>query len=182
MDLPKVSVIVPVYHVEKYLEECIDSLISQTLNEIEMIFVDDGSPDSCPRILDVYARKDQRIQVIHQKNAGVAAARNAGFARAAGEYVIFYDSDDIIPENACEVLYKKARQTDADVVWGDAYVMYVGSWVRQTDFREPFVSDDRRFINDLIRTIMAPIYNPLKPIHSGFGGGVQRGTSWYAAV
>ncbi|MBQ6543111.1 MAG: glycosyltransferase family 2 protein, partial [Clostridia bacterium] len=85
MDI-KVSFIVPVYNVEKYLKDCVDSLLAQTLEEIEIILVDDGSPDSCPDICDEYAQKDERIKVIHKKNGGLAAARNSGMKQASGEY------------------------------------------------------------------------------------------------
>lgn len=89
-----ISIIVPVYKVEKYLRRCIQSIICQTYSNIEIILVDDGSPDRCPEICDEYASKDERIKVIHQENKGVSAARNAGLDAAKGEYVAFVDSDD----------------------------------------------------------------------------------------
>ena len=91
---PKVSIIVPIYRVEKYLSQCVDSLLCQTLEEIEIILVDDGSPDNCGRIADEYARQDSRVKVIHQENAGLSAARNTGIRAATGEYIGFVDSDD----------------------------------------------------------------------------------------
>ena len=92
--MAKVSIVVPVYKVEKYIENCIESLVSQTLREIEIILVDDGSPDKCGEICDVYAARDNRIKVLHKKNAGVSAARNDGLLQASGEYILFCDSDD----------------------------------------------------------------------------------------
>ena len=92
----KFSIVVPVYRVEKYLNECVDSLLSQSFPDFELILVDDGSPDACPDICDGYAEADKRVRVLHQKNAGVASARNAGLAVAGGEYVIFIDSDDYV--------------------------------------------------------------------------------------
>ena len=89
-----ISVIVPVYNVEKYLCQCVDSILGQTYRDLEVILVDDGSPDGCPRICDEYARKDGRVKVIHKKNGGLSDARNAGLEMAGGEYVIFVDSDD----------------------------------------------------------------------------------------
>ncbi len=91
---PKISCIVPVYNVEKYLHRCIDSILAQTFTDFELILVDDGSPDGCPAICDEYAEKDGRVRVIHQANAGVSAARNAGLDAARGEWITFVDSDD----------------------------------------------------------------------------------------
>ncbi|MDR0336523.1 MAG: glycosyltransferase, partial [Planctomycetaceae bacterium] len=100
--MPKVSIIIPVYNAEKYLRDCLDSVANQTLKDIEIICVDDGSPDSCPQILDEYAANDNRFKIIHQKNAGVAAARNAAYPFIKGEYTLFVDSDDIIELDLCE--------------------------------------------------------------------------------
>ena len=94
--MPKLSIIVPVYKVEQYLHKCIDSILSQTFTDFELILIDDGSPDRCGKICDEYAAKDDRIIVIHQKNQGVSAARNAGLDIARGEYIGFVDSDDWI--------------------------------------------------------------------------------------
>ena len=94
MKVPCVSVIIPVYKVEEYLERCIESVLGQTLDDLEIILVDDGSPDNCPRICDQYAEKDRRVSVIHKKNGGLASARNAGMKNASGEYIFFLDSDD----------------------------------------------------------------------------------------
>lgn len=97
---PKVSIVVPIYNVEKYLHRCVNSLIRQTLKDIEIILVDDGSPDNCPKICDEYKNKDIRVKVIHKKNAGLGLARNSGLDEAKGEYVVFVDSDDFIEESA----------------------------------------------------------------------------------
>lgn len=98
----KISIIVPVYKVEDYLEKCVDSLINQTYKGIEIILVDDGSPDACPGICDDFAQKDKRIKVIHKKNGGLSDARNVGLLDAEGEYVLFVDSDDYIDLDSCE--------------------------------------------------------------------------------
>ena len=100
----KVSIVVPVYKVEEYLDECMNSLINQTLKEIEIICVDDGSPDNCGKMLDEYAKYDDRITVVHQKNQGVSAARNAGINLAKGEYLTFVDPDDYVKLDTYEYL------------------------------------------------------------------------------
>ena len=93
--MPKISVIVPVYKAEKFLATCIESILNQTYGNLEIILVDDGSPDSCGKICEKYALSDSRVKVVHQKNAGVAAARNVGLDLAEGDYVTFVDSDEI---------------------------------------------------------------------------------------
>ncbi|EGT1679828.1 glycosyltransferase, partial [Campylobacter coli] len=112
---PLVSIIVPIYNVEKYLRQCLDSIITQTLKDIEIILVNDGSTDNCGVICDEYALKDKRIQVIHKTNAGLGAAYNTGLEMASGEYIGFVESDDWIEPNMYEELYAKAKETDVDV-------------------------------------------------------------------
>ena len=101
---PLISVIVPIYGVEKYLEQCLDSILNQTYRQLEIILIDDGSPDRCGEICDRYASQDSRIQVIHQSNQGLSAARNAGMDMATGEYISFIDSDDYIAPHFYEKL------------------------------------------------------------------------------
>jgi len=114
--MAKVSIIVPIYNVEKYLRQCLDSIIAQTLKDIEIILVDDGSPDNCPAICDEYAAKDARIRVIHKANAGYGAACNRGIAEAASDYIGFVESDDWIEPDMFEILYKHAVENNLDVV------------------------------------------------------------------
>ena len=116
MSQPKVSVIIPVYNAEEYLERCISSLQAQTLREIEMIFVDDASPDHSPEILDAAAKGDERIKVIHKANAGAGYARNSALEIAQGEYIGFVDADDFVDERMFEVLYAKAKEYSSDLV------------------------------------------------------------------
>jgi len=111
-----ISVIVPVYRVEKYLPACIDSILNQTFTDFELILVDDGSPDRCPEICDETAKRDARVRVIHQVNAGLSAARNAGIEAAHGAWLSFVDSDDYIAPHFCEKLYQTAQRTNADCV------------------------------------------------------------------
>lgn len=113
-----VSVIIPVFMVEKYLAKCIESVLNQTYRNIEIILVDDGSPDRCYKVCDMYAQRDSRIVVIHQENKGVSGARNTGILQAKGEFVLFVDGDDELYLDAVDVLMQKAREYDADVVSG----------------------------------------------------------------
>jgi len=112
---PKVSVIVPVYNVEKYLEKCLESLINQTLNEIEIIVVNDGSTDNSLNIIEKYAQKDYRIKIINQKNQGLSGARNSGFKLARGEYISFIDSDDWVDNDFLEKLYNSAISNNVSI-------------------------------------------------------------------
>lgn len=110
------SVIVPVYKVEEYLTKCLDSIINQTYKNLEIILVDDGSPDACPQICDEYAKKDKRIKVIHKQNGGVSSARNMGLDVAKGEFITFVDSDDWIDDTMYEKMMKKQAEEDLDLI------------------------------------------------------------------
>lgn len=129
---PKISVIVPVYNVEKYLNRCLQSLLNQTLTDIEIILVDDGSTDSSPCICDSYAQKNKNISVIHKKNEGLGMACNSGLALAKGEYIAFLDSDDWVDADMYMAMYIKAEKYHADMVFtglrrvtdtGESYLM-----------------------------------------------------------
>lgn len=109
-DSPSVSILVPIYKVEKYLSRCIDSVLAQDFTDWELILVDDGSPDRCPEICDEYAQKDERIRVVHKDNGGLPSARLAGFKEARGKYVAFLDSDDWLMPNAIGVLFAKIEE------------------------------------------------------------------------
>lgn len=117
MNNPKVSVIIPCYGVESFLARCVDSLLNQTLLDIELILVDDESPDRVPEMCDEYARKDKRVKVIHKKNAGLGYARNSGLEVATGEYVAFVDGDDFVELDMYQTLYEDAIKENADVVF-----------------------------------------------------------------
>lgn len=112
---PSVSVIVPIYNVEIYLKRCVDSILSQTLRDIEVILVDDGSPDNCGTICDDYAKKDTRVHVLHKENGGISDARNLGLKYAKGEYVCFIDSDDFIDEDMLNTLYRLVEENEVDM-------------------------------------------------------------------
>lgn len=111
-----ISIIVPIYKVEKFLPKCIESILNQTYSDFELILVDDGSPDKCPEICDEYAAKNQRIIVIHQKNSGVSAARNAGLKKAKGQYIGFVDPDDFIAQDMYEKMVQAVEQSAAELV------------------------------------------------------------------
>lgn len=111
----KISIVIPIYNVQEYLEDCIESVINQTYNNIEIILVDDGSTDHCPQMCDEYATKDNRIQVIHKKNGGLSDARNAGIKAATGEYITFIDSDDFVDEHFVEYLFKLIMSQNSDI-------------------------------------------------------------------
>ena len=113
--MPKISVIVPVYRVEKYLGRCVNSLLGQTLSDIEIILVDDGSPDGCPALCDEFAKKDGRIKVLHKENEGLGLARNSGMSLAVGEYIAFVDSDDYVKSEMYRTLYEAAQRENADI-------------------------------------------------------------------
>ena len=126
MDAAKISIIVPVYKVEPYLDKCVSSIVNQTYTNLEIILVDDGSPDNCPAMCDAWAKKDSRIRVIHKPNGGLSDARNAGMAAATGELMAFVDSDDRIAPDMYEHLYQRLTEDNSDIaacgvqmVWED---------------------------------------------------------------
>ena len=120
----KISVIVPVYNVEKFLPECLDSLRAQTLKELEFICVNDGSPDNSLEILNRYAAEDERFFVVSQENGGLSAARNTGLKYAKGDYIYFIDSDDLIAPEHLENMYKAAKKEDAIIVVNENFVTF----------------------------------------------------------
>ena len=151
-----VSIVTPVYKAEKYLEPCIKSLINQSYKNLEIILVDDGSPDNCGKICDDWAKKDERIVVIHQKNQGVSAARNSGLNTATGEYLMFLDSDDTLKTNAVEVLLRTIEKDNVDFV--------VGSYLKVFDNKTEVVcmgnicnvdADNKDVFYNMLKNIMA---------------------------
>ena len=117
-----VSVVVPIYNVQDYLEKCIDGILKQTYDNLEIILVDDGSPDECGQICDAYALKDKRIHVFHKENGGLSDARNYGMKEATGKYITFIDSDDFIHARFIEILLRIAKEKQADIVVGDFFL------------------------------------------------------------
>ena len=122
-----ISVIIPIYKVEKYLNRCVESIVNQTYENLEIILVDDGSPDSCPKMCDEWAKKDKRIKVVHKENGGVSSARNAGLDIAKGDYISFVDGDDWIENDFVKFLYDLIKQDDYDVSRCGAFVVHEGN-------------------------------------------------------
>lgn len=120
----KLSIIIPVYNVEKYIDKCINSLINQTMKELEFIFVNDGTPDSSVSIIKKYQKQDKRIKLLEKVNGGQASARNLGLKHAKGEYIAFLDSDDYVKENMYETLYNRAKKDDLDIVICNYFLAY----------------------------------------------------------
>lgn len=130
MNMPKISIIVPVYKAEKYLNRCVDSILAQTFTDFELLLIDDGSPDRSGEICDEYAKKDSRIRVIHKENGGVSSARQRGLDESIGEYTIHADPDDWVEPTMLEELYNKAKEEDADMVICDFIYEYkTGSFI-----------------------------------------------------
>ena len=111
-----VSVVLPIYNVEMYLERCIESIVNQTYKNLEIILVDDGSPDHCPQICDEWGKKDSRVRVVHKVNAGLGMARNTGIEHATGKYICFFDSDDYVKTNTIEKIVGLTEKVNADIV------------------------------------------------------------------
>ncbi len=151
-----VSIIVPIYNVEKYLDRCLSSLLNQTLTNIEIILVDDESPDNCPEMCDEYAKKDNRIKVIHKKNGGLGFARNSGLEIASGEYFAFVDSDDYIELDFYERLYNAAKKDNFDIALGGMSGRYTDKIIRGTHIYAGKVFDKTDIQNILFPSVIGP--------------------------
>ena len=140
--MPKISVIIPVYNTEKYLKECLDSVINQTLTDIEIICIDDGSTDNSFKILQEYAQKDERFIVLKQKNRGAGLARNLGIKQAKAEFVVFMDSDDKYPdENILELMYAKAKENNV-MICGGEFSFFTSE---NSTLTQNFLESDRKY-------------------------------------
>ena len=153
-----VSVIVPVYKVEDYIRECIDSILAQTYPDFELILVDDGSPDNCGRICDDYAKGDNRIKVVHKVNGGISSARNAGLEVAKGEWIMHVDGDDWIEPDMIESLIEAAQITGADMVIGD-FVKYGPS--AGYNKLPTWSSDKKKSMTNYIAYVMTTIWGSI---------------------
>ena len=155
-----ISVVVPVYKVEIYLDKCIQSVLNQTFRDFELILVDDGSPDRCGEICDQWAEKDHRIRVIHKSNGGLSDARNAGISQAKGEWLSFVDSDDWIAEDMLETLYRLAIDHDAEISCSNfSRVVDDGKMERQTNYVQPGVLTPEEYWEQLFSAKDWAYYN-----------------------
>ncbi|QNG58471.1 glycosyltransferase [Bacillus sp. PAMC26568] len=156
---PKISIIVPIYNVEKYLSRCLDSLLLQSFKDFEIIAINDGSTDSSGCILDEYAKRHNEIIAIHKKNNGVSSARNDGLQKATGTYIGFVDPDDWIDKNMYEELYKTAEQEQADIVMC-SYIREFGTHSKEKIFEE---ADIRKYVNEELKTkILRRLIGPIE--------------------
>ena len=150
----KVSIVVPIYKVEKYLRRCVDSIINQTYRNLEIILVDDGSPDKCGQIIDEYKEKDSRIISLHKKNGGLSDARNYGMKYVTGEYIFFLDSDDYIKSETIETLINLSLKYQADIVQGgfyykyENYLLYDDRYYKEDS--DPIILDNKELMYELI--------------------------------
>lgn len=142
-----ISVIVPVYNVEQYLEKCVDSIINQTYKNLEIILIDDGSTDSSGQLCDHLAQKDSRIVVYHKENGGVSSARNLGLDKAQGDYIGFIDSDDYIDPDMYEFLYNDLKKYNVDISMCDLYHVYANKKDEQVDVIERYIINASDAIN-----------------------------------
>lgn len=148
IELPLISVIIPVYKVEDYLADCVESVINQTYIRLEIILVDDGSPDNCPQMCEVFAQMDNRIKVYHKKNGGLSDARNYGIKVAQGEYLAFVDSDDYIMEQTIERLYNGILKHEADIEACKIYSLENGQ-LREYDRNGNNIKDSTPYISGM---------------------------------
>ncbi len=158
--MPKVSVIIPIYGVEKYLREAIDSVLNQTLKDLEIILIDDGGKDGCSQIIDEYAQKDDRIITIHKPNGGYGQSCNVGLERATGDYIAIFEPDDYIDKNMYEHLYKIAVENNSDIVKSKFY-----NNIQTNDYNECFIEkwDDSDIPQNTFKLTECPVilsYHP----------------------
>ena len=143
MKNPTISVIVPVYNTEKYLHRCIDSILTQTYTDFELLLIDDGSKDNSGKICDEYTEKDKRVRVFHKPNGGVSSARNLGLDNAQGEWIIFIDSDDYFLPNAIEILLRNAIKHKTSLSIGNLYMERGGNKTKtRTAYKEGIIQDN----------------------------------------
>lgn len=147
----KISIIIPIYNVEKYLKQCIESILNQTYKNFEMILIDDGTKDNSGIICDEYAKKDSRIKVIHQKNMGLSGARNTGLKIATGDYISFIDSDDFIDNKMFEVMLLALKKSDTDIVeCGTIFCNEVGEYIRENTINKTKIYNSKEQIKELL--------------------------------
>ncbi len=157
--MPKVSIIVPVYNTEKYLKKCLDSLVKQTLKDIEILVINDGSKDNSKDIINSYAKKYKNIRAFDKTNGGLSDARNYGIKKATGNYIAFIDSDDYVTTDMYEKMYKKAISKDFDMVVCDLNLVYENS--EKKDRISSNVKNDTNNVKEVMRTIYPVAWNKI---------------------
>lgn len=157
--MPVISIVVPIFNMENLMCKCIDSLLSQTFKDFELLLVDDGSKDGSPSICDEYALKDKRVKVFHKPNGGLSDARNYGLKYAQGEYSIFADPDDWVSPKGLDILYAKAVETNADVVLCD--IFYEDNYTRHYTKLEPSALDHNTVLSELFDKLQGFTVNKL---------------------
>jgi len=164
-DLPKISIIVPVFNVAPFLNQCVDSLLTQSFSNVEVILINDGSTDGSGNICDEYAQKDPRICVIHQQNTGLSGARNEGLVHTTGDYVLYLDSDDWIEQDTCEIALKAALEYNADVVLWASVKEYVDRSVKVTVFPKKNIFEGKSmklFYRRIVGLVGSELKDPTK--------------------
>ena len=172
MTKPSVSIVVPVYNTEKYLRRCVDSITNQTLKEIEIILVDDGSKEICAALCDEISKTDSRIKVVHKQNGGLGFARNSGIEAASGEYIGFVDSDDYIEPTMYEALYRAAKKNNADLCLSG--ICFVGGNMFSepgTDTKKMYFKEETVFLKEDMKQLLLGVVGalPNEPDDSRYG-------------
>ena len=155
MTEPLVTVVVPIYNVEKYLDRCLKFIVSQTYRNLDIILVDDGSPDRCPQMCDEWEKKDSRIRVVHKVNAGLGMARNTGIEHSRGEFIFFFDSDDYIAEDTVEKCVSKAQLTQSDTVLFGRNEVYTDGRIEKIENQFPV---DVYESAEIVHTLLPGLY------------------------
>lgn len=159
--MPKISIVIPVYNVYEYLDRCLASVAAQTFEGFEAIVVDDGSPDNSRQVYEAYAARDPRFRCVRKENGGVSCARNTGLSMATGDYVLFIDSDDWMPADALETLFRRAEETGADLTIADVTIVHEsGVEERVHVFDADFCTGEVAFIDGYRQAILGYAYNP----------------------
>lgn len=158
---PLVSIVVPVYKAERFLDVCVESLLAQTYSNLELILVDDGSPDDCPRMCDAWADRDPRIVSLHTTNEGASAARNAGKSQAQGDYLMFVDSDDVLSPTAVEQAMSVAQKTGSElVIFGKRYIDEQGAELRVSVIDQDIVCEGEAYYDQLAYLLRRDYLSP----------------------
>lgn len=159
--MAKISIIVPVYNMERYLEKSLASFCQQTMSDIEIVIIDDGSKDESYKVYNRFAEQDPRIKIVKKENGGVSEARNTGIDNASGEFLMFADPDDWMEPKCCEIMYDEQVRTQADMVLADVNVVKNGATEQYKIFEKKFTTTDPQFIKQYQKACIGYCYNPM---------------------